>query len=57
MASHGLIGLNDQSLRDLLGMANNVSAEMKQYPLAVFLTFIYLDPYPASTFLKKNNMY
>lgn len=57
MANHGLIGMDDQNLRDLLGMANSVSAEMKQYPLAVFLTYVYLDPYPASTFLKNNNMY
>jgi len=44
-------------MQDLLSIAGQVNYDNKQYPLIVFLTYLYVQPYPAANFLKKNNMY
>lgn len=38
-------------------MAQNLPPEKKQYPLLVFLTHLYLFPYPVYNFLNQNNLY
>ena len=38
-------------------MADKLKMEHKQYPLAVFLTYMYELPYPVCAFLKQHNLY
>lgn len=57
MANHCEIILGEADLRLLLEMAERVGAEDKQYPIMVLLTYLYVQPYPTTNFLKKNNIY
>ena len=38
-------------------MADKLPDEFKQFPLIVFLTYLYVLPYPVSTFLRQHNLY
>ena len=38
-------------------MTDKLPNEFKQYPLIVFLTYLYFQPYPVRNFLKQHNLY
>ncbi len=57
MANHCEIHLAEGDLRLLLEMAERVASDEKQYPLMVLLTYLYVQPYPATNFLKQSNIY
>ncbi len=38
-------------------MAKISPIEIKQYPLFVFLTYLYMQPYSVSNFLRRHNIY
>ena len=57
MANHCKIDLSEDDLRLLLVIAEKVPDSKKQYPLVVFLTNLYLLPYPVSIFLKRSGLY
>lgn len=57
LANHCEISLNEQDLKMLLEMTDRLGEETKQYPVMVLLTYLYMQPSLAVSFLKKYNIY
>jgi hypothetical protein len=51
------ISLNEDDLKQLLEIAEKSPEDGKQYPIFVFLTFLYTNPRPTVAFLKKYSIY
>jgi hypothetical protein len=57
LANQIKIEIPESELRCLLEMARELPLQHRQYPLAVFLTYLYQLPYPVCTFLHQHNIY
>ena len=57
LANYITIDLSEANLRLLVAMADQLPPDYQQYPLMVFLTYLYHLPFPTLAFLQQHALY